>query len=242
MVLALSAGFVALEGDKVVGTTLVTRYGEGAAAINMVIVDSAMRGRGIGRKLMEFALQACVGRECRLVATRDGLPLYEALGFHASGEILQHQGIAGPTTAEAGVDWATPEDIAAITELDRTAIGADRSALIALLSEQGRFAVLRQEGRLTGFAAIRTFGRGEVAGPVVAATADEARTLLSFLMAARPGGFLRVDTPQASGLASWLAEQGLAHVGGGIAMRKGGHASGQPASVRTFALASQALG
>lgn len=242
MVLALSAGFVALEGDKVVGTTLVTRYGEGAAAINMVIVDSAMRGRGIGRKLMEFALQACVGRECRLVATRDGLPLYEALGFHASGEILQHQGIAGPTTAEAGVDWATPEDIAAITELDRTAIGADRSALIALLSEQGRFAVLRQEGRLTGFAAIRTFGRGEVAGPVVAATADEARTLLSFLMAARPGGFLRVDTPQASGLASWLAEQGLAHVGGGIAMRKGGHASGQPASVRPFALASQALG
>jgi hypothetical protein len=79
-------------------------------------------------------------------------------------------------------------------------------------------------------------------GPVVAAPGNDARMLMSFLFAARPGAFLRVDTPRTSGLAPWLAEQGLAHVGGGIAMRRGGHASGQAAGVQTFALASQALG
>jgi GNAT superfamily N-acetyltransferase len=243
MVLALSAGVVALEGDRVVGTTLVTRYGGEAATINMVIVDAAMRGRGIGRRLMDFALQACDGRDCRLVATQDGLPLYEKLGFHATGEILQHQGIATQAAAaSAGVDWATADDIAAISKLDQAAFGADRGALLALLSKQGRIAVLRDEGQPSGFAAIRTFGRGEVAGPVVATTPDDARILLSFLFAARPGAFLRVDTPRASGLTSWLAEQGLAHVGGGVAMRRGGHASGQAAGVQTFALASQALG
>jgi predicted N-acetyltransferase YhbS len=241
MVLALSAGVVALDGDQVVGTTLVTRYGREAATINMVIVDTAMRGRGIGRRLMDFALQASESRDCRLVATQDGLPLYEQLGFRTSGKILQHQGVPRQAVAPADVDWAMADDIAAIARLDRAAFGADRGALIGLLSEQGRLAVLRQERRLSGFAAIRAFGRGEVAGPVVAATADDARMLLSFLFATRPGAFLRVDTPQASGLAPWLAEQGLAHVGGGIAMRRGGHASGRAAGVQTFALASQAL-
>jgi GNAT superfamily N-acetyltransferase len=61
-VLALSAGFVALEGDRVAGTALVTRYGSEAATIHMVIVDTAMRGRGIGRRLMHFALLAVEGR------------------------------------------------------------------------------------------------------------------------------------------------------------------------------------
>lgn len=242
MMLALSTGVVALDGDKVVGTTLVTRYGREAAAINMVIVDTTMRGRGIGRRLMDFALQASEGRECRLVATQEGLPLYEKLGFRAGGEILQHQGIPQPAVAPAGVDWATADDTAAIAMLDQAAFGADRGALVALLAERGRFAVLRKAGRPSGFAAIRAFGRGEVVGPVVATTDDDAGMLVSFLFAARPGAFLRVDTPHASGLAPWLTEQGLAHVGGGMAMRRGGHAPGQPAGVQTFALASQALG
>ncbi|NGO50812.1 GNAT family N-acetyltransferase [Allomesorhizobium camelthorni] len=243
MVLALSAGIVALEGDRVVGTTLVTRYGREVATINMVIVDAAMRGHGIGRRLMDCALQASEGRDCRLTATQDGLPLYEKLGFRSSGEILQHQGtLRQAAVAPADVDWATVEDIAAIAKLDQAAIGADRGALIALLSEHGRLAVLQHQGRPSGFAAVRAFGRGEVVGPVVAATADEARILISFLFAARSGAFLRLDTPYASGLAPWLAAQGLAHVGGGIAMRRDGHRPAQAAGVQTFALASQALG
>jgi predicted N-acetyltransferase YhbS len=243
MMLTISGGVVALDGDRVVGTALVTRYGRATAAINMVIVDTATRGHGIGRRLMDFALQASEGRDCRLTATQDGLPLYEKLGFRACGEILQHQGIAREAAiARPGVDWATADDIAAIAKLDQAAFGADRGALMALLCEQGRFAVLRQEGRPSGFAAIRSFGRGEVVGPVVAATGNDARMLISFLCAARPGAFLRVDTPRTSGLAAWLAEQGLAHVGSGIAMRRGAHASGQAAGVQTFALASQALG
>jgi hypothetical protein len=228
----------------VAGTALVTGYGSEAATIHMVIVDAAMRGRGIGRRLMHFALQAVVeGRACRLVATQEGLPLYGKLGFRVVGEISQHQGTLGRVRSGEGVEWATPGDIAALARLDRSACGMDRAPLIALLSEQGRIAVRRHEGRPAGFAALRAFGRGEVARPVVAATADDARALLSFLFATRPGAFLRVDTTAACGLAPWLAAQGLAHVGGGIAMRRGGgEAPGQQRGVQTFALASQTLG
>jgi len=187
MVLSLSTGIVARQGERVVGTTLVTRYGEQAATINMVIVDEKMRGRGIGRRLMDFALEESKGRECRLIATKEGLPLYTKLGFRESGAIFQHQGIAASPLRPGEVAWATPEDEAAFAAMDRAASGLDRAALIPLLFEQGRVAVLRRNGRTAGFAALRLFGRGQVAGPVVAATADEARSLLAFLFAACAG-------------------------------------------------------
>jgi hypothetical protein len=172
---------------------------------------------------------------------------------HLDGAVLLSRQAGWPHRRE---DWATvlalstgfvaPEgdrDIAALARPDRSACGVDRAPLIALLSEQGRIAVRRHEGRPTGFATLRAFGRGRVAGPVVAATADDARAPLSFLFATRPGAFLRVDTTAARGLAPWLAAQGLAHVGGGIAMRRGGgEAPDRQTGVQTFALASQALG
>jgi hypothetical protein len=105
----------------------------------------------------------------------------------------------------------------------------------------GRFAVIRDGSGLAGFAALRPFGRGEVAGPVVARDAADARRLLAFLFAGRAGAFLRVDTPEASGLGDWLAAQGLASVGGGIAMIRG-EAPAAAREFQTFALAAQALG
>jgi predicted N-acetyltransferase YhbS len=242
MVLGLSTGVVALETDRVVGTTLVTQFGEQAASINMVIVDEAMRGRGIGQRLLDFALQESTGRECRLVATLEGLPLYEKLGFRETGKIVQHQGMVTATSCSDEVDWAVGDEIAELVALDQAALGLDRSNLIAVLAKQGSIAILRRHGRIIGFAVLRAFGRGDLAGPVVAATADDARRLLTFLFAARPGAFLRVDTPEASGLGQWLAAHGLAHVGGGIAMRRGGAISSETSSFHTFALASQALG
>jgi len=242
MVLSLSIGVVALEDGRVAGTTFVTPYGINAATINMVIVDEALRGRGIGRRLMDFGLEQCDGRECRLIATQEGLPLYTKLGFGETGSIRQHQGIVSSTAPARDVEWAEASDLGICTAMDRSACGLDRSALIEYLADKGQIAVLRRDGHALGFAALRAFGRGEVVGPVVASTIEDAKRLLSFLFAARPGAFMRVDTNEMSGLAPWFADQGLAHVGGGIAMRRSGSAVAAPLDFQTFALASQALG
>ena len=117
----------------------------------------------------------------------------------------------------------------------------DRAGLVAALAGAGRLAVICDGSGLAGYAALRPFGRGEVAGPVVARDAADARRLLSFLFASRPGAFLRVDIPEASGLGDWLAAQGLAPVGGGIAMIRGGAPAAAP-EFQSFALAAQALG
>ncbi len=258
LALSLSQGVVAVaapgsDGARVVGTALMTPYGEDAATINMVIVDESMRGRGLGRRLMDEVMALAGSRPLRLIATRDGLPLYEKLGFREVGTVVQHQGPAEPVPQPVTEDVA-PADAAALpsliaaslTALDRHAFGADRSALFTRLAEVARFALLRRNGAVVGFAALRDFGRGKVIGPVVAPDADGAKALIAFFLAAHPGGFLRVDTTVDTGLGPWLAERGLRHVGGGIAMRR---PAPQPAPtdtpatpVMTYALASQALG
>ncbi|HEX9856756.1 MAG TPA: GNAT family N-acetyltransferase, partial [Paracoccaceae bacterium] len=146
-----------------------------------------------------------------------------------------------PVAMPEGVDWASGADLPAIAEIDRQATGADRRELIALLATAGRLAVTRDGGAVSGYAALRPFGRGEVAGPVIARSSQDAERLLSFLFAQRTGVFMRVDTTEAMGLASWLAAQGLVHVGGGVAMRRA-DAAAPVSSFHSFALAAQALG
>lgn len=241
MGLALSKGVVAVHKARVLGTAMATLYEDDVATINMVIVDEAMRGLGIGKRLMDFALNAASGRECRLVATQDGLPLYQKLGFRETHRIVQHQGLISSIPPSDGVEWANASDVTECRSLDHAACGMDRRDLITYLANNGRLAVIRRDGRLAGFGAIRHFGRGEVVGPVVAENAADARLLLSFLFTGKEGQFLRVDTSEKSGLASWLTELGLVHVGGGIGMVRNDKPR-DTANVQTFVLASQALG
>ena len=125
MALALSIGCVAIAADaRVIGTVLMTPYGNSAGTINMVIVDEAERGQGLGRRLMQQAMTLAGDRRLQLVATEDGLPLYEKLGFRPTSEIVQHQGQLAPAVAPSdAVRAAAPDDIAAIAALDAAAFG-----------------------------------------------------------------------------------------------------------------------
>jgi predicted N-acetyltransferase YhbS len=246
----LSVGSAVLAQDgRLVGTAFMTPFGETLATINMVIVDEMLRGQGIGRRLMQRCLDAAGGRTCHLVATAEGLPLYEKLGFRRFGEVVQHQGIvrgvqpkAGPLPPGTRLLWpAGPEMEAACAALDRAASGVDRAALVSSLFEQGQIACLLQGEKTIAYAALRAFGRGEVAGPIVAPNQPIAAALLGLLIAECDGRFLRVDTTPEMGLIPQLEAHGLMPVGGGIRMRRGREIASSP-DHQIFALASQALG
>lgn len=236
----LSRGVVALEANKVIGTALATPFGKVAMA-NMIIVEAGMRGRGIGRQLMTRMMAGVEVPQWRLTATDDGLPLYEKLGFVATDRVLQQQGVPVAQAMPEGVEWAKIADLDQIAALDRQATGADRGSLIVRLMIEGRLAVTRRGRRLVGYACLRRFGRGNLVGPVVAESPEIAQRLMGFLMSQTSADFLRVDTTEAAGLAPWLTAQGLAPVGGGIAMQRGGGPV-PVTKIRRFALAAQALG
>lgn len=240
----LSTGFVTLDtnGATVLGTVLMTPYKRDVATINMVIVDEAARGRGLGRQLMEAVIALAGSRTLRLVATSEGAPLYRKLGFWQTGAVVQHQGQALRVASPAKVRLAESHDIFAILELDRIAYGADRRDLLRALAKVGQLAVLDHGQGIAGFAASRAFGRGDVIGPVVAANVDDGKALLKFFMARSEGRFVRVDTAEGSQLSAWLADQGLVRVDEGIAMQRPIVARSSRAPLTTFALASQAFG
>ena len=84
------SGVVAEIEGKVVGTAMCWRYGEGHAAVGMVIVSPRCQGRGIGATLMEALLESLDGRTILLNSTVEGLPLYRKFGFEEEGRRIKH--------------------------------------------------------------------------------------------------------------------------------------------------------
>lgn len=240
--LSLSKGFALINEQRVVGTAFAALFGVDVAALHMIIVEQSLRGRGAGSRLMQAIMEATDGREQHLIATADGLNLYHRSGFEITGRILQHQGTLAEVTDPETAQWCDIDDRDSIVGLDTAANAMQRAQLIDALIVTGRIAVLRENNAIIGFAALRQFGLGEVAGPVVASSYEDAKSLLSFLFSQRTGVFMRVDFDEQTGLADWLQSIGLCEVGSGHRMTRNARPRSQRHALSTYALASQALG
>lgn len=245
-VLPLGAGLAVEDRGVLVGTGLYWPLGPDFATLGLVIVSPDRQGAGIGRRLMDGLLDGIGDRTALLNATEAGMPLYEKLGFRAIGRIHQHQGDgftapSGPPRAGDRVRPLGPGDEAAVAALDARATGLPRGHVIAALREVADGVVLERDGTVAGFALCRRFGRGHVAGPVVAPDAEGAQALIGHWMAVHRGRFLRIDMVEAAGLSGWLAGQGLPPIAHAITMARG--KAPEPAGTpRLFTIINQAIG
>src|SRR3989441_464498 len=151
--LALSPdGCFAAERDgRVVGVLTTTTY-DGLAFLGAVIVAPELRGKGVGKEMMEAALAHLLAtgvRTVRLNAYLNAIPFYERLGFHREYEVIRWH---GPSTAGQPVRRIRPiraEDLTGLARMDATYFGANRHVLLARLAEQfsGTFLVAEHLGR-----------------------------------------------------------------------------------------------
>ncbi|AWI85917.1 GNAT family N-acetyltransferase (plasmid) [Alloyangia pacifica] len=232
--LSVSRGVIGLADGRVVATALCSLHGP-VATLNMIIVDGSMRGRGLGRKVMEAAMALAEDREMRLVATPEGMPLYRKLGFLENGRIVQMGGTARAATPECDVQVGSvnPQRLA---KMDFAASGMERGALLTRIAEAGE--TLSADG---GFAMLRRFGRGHVLGPIVARNPATARALIAAAATRMEGQPLRIDVYEDLGLVPFIEELGLAIAGTGTPMVRAAKAHPE-SDYRTHALVSQALG
>lgn len=244
--LSLGEGVVAELDGRVVGTIMIWLHDELTATLGMVIVSSAARGQGLGRKLMQAALERAGTRAVKLNATQDGLALYESMGFVEVGAILQHQGTAAPVPiVELGpgerIRPLGDSDADIVLAFDRRATGMKRRKLMADLVTDARGVALDREGEALGFAIFRRFGFGNSISPVVAPDAQGAKAMIAYWLSLHPGMFVRLDVTESSGLSQWLEDNGMMNVGRVLTMVKGEWPKIE-APETCFAIVSQALG
>jgi predicted N-acetyltransferase YhbS len=250
-VVQAGSGFVAIDGDAVVGTILNWKFGNASASLGMVIVAPDHQGRGIGRQLMLHVLDELGPRMTFLHATREGQPLYEKLGFAAMQNATdQHQGAAFhvPVVPLPQGERLRPigaTDTLRLVELASRASGLDRSALLPTLLAGADGIALDLDGELLGFALFRRFGRGYAIGPVVAMDSPgevRARALISHWLALNEGAFVRIDVGTEHGLTGWLEGLGLTKIDTVTRMVRNGPAP-TPAdpTLKQIAIINQAL-
>lgn len=242
--LNLGRGFAVEAQGKLLGTALWWPYGDDFATIGMIIVSPDAQRQGIGGRLMAALLADAAGRRMTLITTKDGEPLYTKLGFARCGFITQHQAVLDKVPAidtSVPVRAATPDDRAAIDALDAAAAGMDRRMLLDALLDVADAVVVEREGNVSGYGFVRRWGRGVVIGPVVAASAQDAKAIVAVLASAHEGVFVRIDVTEASGLAPWLIEIGLPQVDRAPIMALGAPAVSAPGSM-LVALSNQSLG
>lgn len=202
-----------------VSACVVTRYGPhdapDLAAVGMVLVAERHARQGIGRHLMRHVLAAHDATPLTLHATPNGRPLYEELGFKATGRAEMLRGHFTPRGPEPEVPTraATAEDLTAILRLDEEVFGSDRTPLITRLPAfADQLRVAEEDGRITGYAAAWPNMDTHVVGPLIAQDTRTAQALIASL-AARTDRPLRTDIDvRHEELLAWAKERGLASV------------------------------
>lgn len=241
-------GYLALdEIERPVGSAMHFPMGEDFALLGMMVTPPRLQARGGGRFLLRQIMRDCAGRDLRLNATRSGYRLYREAGFVDVGKVWQHQGVVGSVPTPEPPDGVeireiTPQDRAAIEEMDAHAFGADRRDILAALTEVGSGLIALEGGRPCGFAMVRRFGKGQVLGPLVAESEPLAIAIAASVLDGASGQFMRLDTPcQGNALREFLSAAGMVQFDAVTEMRLGPHRRAETGMV-TYALAAHSLG
>lgn len=231
LALDVGASFIASLDGSDVGTVTSVAFGP-IAWVGLMLVDARVRGRGVGRALMERALATLDARgvrSVRLDATPLGRPLYEKLGFRLDYLLHRYAGTPLADQAPRGDQLLacrpfTKHDLERAAALDEQVAGVPRSPLLeALWRERPQGALVAIDGAgdrphdgpsgsLRGFVLQRAGRLGTLIGPCLGdSTAGE--LLLAASLDQLSGSSVLVDIPERHAAAIRLAtSRGLAPV------------------------------
>ena len=237
--------FVAEMDQTPVGMITTTHYRHCAWVGNLIVLPDC-RSRGIGRRLMNHALnhlEHAGVRTVRLEADPPGVPLYRSLGFEDEFESLRFKGQAVASTEPAEVEPLDLEALAQVAALDQTHFGDDRGRLLQLLlAYGGTGCVLREGESVRGYGMLVPSTIGIRLGPWVASDPEAAHVLLQLLRTAAGNRTMILGVPSLNEEALNLLENaGFVRCGSCPRMIRGPYAAaGTPAHI--FAIANGAMG
>ena len=175
---------------SIVGTAIGIDYG-GFAWIAMMLVDPAYRGRGLGHRLLEAAMDAVPSHvPIRLDATPLGRPLYRRYGFEDEADLSRHvidrASLARRRRVLSIVRPLTDADLALVVEQDRETFGGTRGAVLEwAFHGAAQYAYVgRNDNGGIGYCLGRHGRLFDQIGPVIASDEDIAQALVEAAVAA----------------------------------------------------------
>ncbi len=130
--------FIAEHDGLPIGTACCCVFGK-VAWINLVLVDQAQRGQGVGTALMRHVVQHLDERgiaTIRLDATALGQPVYEKLGFAGDFALTRFEGMMPPAqNQDPNVESMTHADLPAVCQMDEAVTQTGREKLLRHLWE-----------------------------------------------------------------------------------------------------------
>jgi len=207
--------FVAEFAGQGVGTVTTCRFDGTVGWIAMLLVDSTVRGQGVGTRLMRHAIdwldqQGVVSQ--RLDATAEGRPIYEKLGFGQQFTVTRWKGTAQPLTSlTETVENFDEHKIASLLELDRTCVGVDRGKLLRRLAQESDVTARIVHGadrdELVGYLITRPGALARQIGPGVARTEAAGRALFMDALHRCRGQPVMLDVPDDNSVAKATVEE-----------------------------------
>ncbi|WP_309228539.1 GNAT family N-acetyltransferase [Roseomonas sp. KE2513] len=194
------------EGGRLVASGAVLPYPSGGFGwVSMVLVAAAMRGRGLGTRILHRCIEAL--RQDGLCPVLDATPagerIYRPLGFRTQFGLTRWRGLGGGDVPP-GIH-ALRADVPAA--LDVAAFGADRHFLMAELLGRAPANAFALDN---GFVLARPGRAALQIGPLVAESEAGAARLLDAALAAAQGPVLLDLADRWTGLAAHLRARGLA--------------------------------
>lgn len=176
----------AFEADRLVGFLTFTDNGP-VRWIGNVVVSPEMRGRGVGARVVEKAMEGAprVG----LYAVEKAVTLYERLGFKPAGDAFAFRAESARPLRPSATEPIARTDLLDVARYDRHETGLDRGILLRELAKAypDSSRLVRQQGRVAGYGIAKTSPGLTELGPIVAASPRVAEDLLDALLAATPG-------------------------------------------------------
>jgi GNAT superfamily N-acetyltransferase len=201
-------GVVAEAAGRVVGSNFLWEDGE-VAGVGPITIDPAAQDAGIGRRLMQAAIERAEARGIRSVRLvqaayhNRSMSLYSKLGFDAREPLSVMQGPALALRTEGlNVRTARAADIDAANALCQRIHGHTRSGALRSAIAQGAATIVERGGRVAGYATgIGFFGYA------VGETNEDLKALIAAAPSFAGPGFL-LPTRNAAVL-RWCLDHGL---------------------------------
>ncbi|OBY80986.1 hypothetical protein BBG47_03930 [Paenibacillus sp. KS1] len=194
------------QGDIISSAAILT-YKPGLSTIGMVIVDQRYRGMGLGKAVVQACMDAVDNSDTiMLIATEEGRPLYEGMGYHTVSYVNKLVCSSYNSTLSNRSDYDSEmrtmplglEHFPGIRELDQLAIGADRETFLSARWKQAKqgVVVLDNKGTLIGYGFAVQGPKYLVLGPVIAVRQEAASAMIHYLAGDNRGKLLRIDVPE----------------------------------------------